>query len=476
MYTFSRNEIQQKNKSQHKNLTKGKYSKEQIKKIAPGILGVTLLIISLFFWLNNSNKAYAVFINGEKVGIVQNRSEGERAIESYMQAKSTELGKSTEIKDEIEFKEVKSEEYNESEIIPEEKLADILGENINLLVPAVALVIDGEEKVSVSNKEIAESIIQKAKDQYVSDDKNIKIISVEVNEEIEMVEKNVPVKEIIDEEKALKVATIGVEKMVTHVVEKGESFWSIAHDNNMKVSELREANPQVKSDKIIIGDEMNLIKAEPMIHVAVTTEITKKERIPYKSKYVNDSTLWRGKDKVKQSGKSGSKEVTYRNVAINGQQTEKEVLNEKIISEPVERIVLRGTKVVTASRGSGGSGDLAWPLRGYITSRYGYRGREFHTGLDIDGVTGDPIIAAEDGTVIQVSWGGNYGKMIKIDHGDGLQTWYTHMSKYEVKLGEKVKRGELIGRVGNTGRSTGSHLHLEVRVNGSHRNPLKYLD
>ncbi|MBN2426779.1 MAG: M23 family metallopeptidase [Deltaproteobacteria bacterium] len=122
-----------------------------------------------------------------------------------------------------------------------------------------------------------------------------------------------------------------------------------------------------------------------------------------------------------------------------------------------------------------------WPVKGWLTSLFGMRKspfsgkRVFHEGIDIACRTGTPIHASADGIVSRAGIRSGYGKLVVIDHGYGYQTYYGHNSKIFVKVGQRVKRGEKIAAVGNTGRSTGSHLHYEVRVNGAPVNPRKYL-
>lgn len=118
------------------------------------------------------------------------------------------------------------------------------------------------------------------------------------------------------------------------------------------------------------------------------------------------------------------------------------------------------------------------PVSGYISSRYGVRSRlraSTHTGLDIAASEGTPIKVIAQGTVTYTGWYGSYGLLVKVDHGKGVETWYAHSSKINVKKGQKVKSGDTIALVGNTGNSTGPHLHLEIRINGIHVNPQKYL-
>ena len=118
------------------------------------------------------------------------------------------------------------------------------------------------------------------------------------------------------------------------------------------------------------------------------------------------------------------------------------------------------------------------PIEGRITSRYGVSSsirKSTHTGLDISAVTGTDIKVVADGTVISAGYSGSYGYLVKVDHGNGVETWYAHTSKMYVKKGDTVKAGDVIAAVGSTGNSTGPHLHLEIRVNGETVDPQDYL-
>ena len=122
-----------------------------------------------------------------------------------------------------------------------------------------------------------------------------------------------------------------------------------------------------------------------------------------------------------------------------------------------------------------------WPAHGWLSGTFGGRAdpftgeRGFHGGLDISLDKGSPVYATADATVESASYTGNYGNLIVLQHGFGLSTRYGHLSKFHVRPGQKVKRGEVIGLVGSTGRSTGSHLHYEILVNGQLLNPLRLL-
>jgi murein DD-endopeptidase MepM/ murein hydrolase activator NlpD len=116
----------------------------------------------------------------------------------------------------------------------------------------------------------------------------------------------------------------------------------------------------------------------------------------------------------------------------------------------------------------------------YTASGYGtridpiYKTPKFHAGMDFSANIGTPIYATGNGVVKKAGWESGYGKLVIINHGFGYETWYAHLNDYDVRVGQKVKRGEVIGKVGNTGKSTGPHLHYEVHVKGKVVNPVNY--
>jgi murein DD-endopeptidase MepM/ murein hydrolase activator NlpD len=123
------------------------------------------------------------------------------------------------------------------------------------------------------------------------------------------------------------------------------------------------------------------------------------------------------------------------------------------------------------------------PLEGEIDlmSGFGIRQDPFtgspamHTGVDLHGRPGEAVRASADGTVTAAGWSGGYGRVVDIDHGSGLSTRYAHLSAIDVQVGERIKAGQIIGRLGSTGRSTGPHLHYETRINGEALDPNKFL-
>lgn len=146
---------------------------------------------------------------------------------------------------------------------------------------------------------------------------------------------------------------------------------------------------------------------------------------------------------------------------------------------------LRSMAVFRRSHARRASRDIMqpslWPINGQLLSPYGHRMDPFsgegayHTGVDIKAVTGTPVKAAADGVVLRAERFSGYGKLVILDHGSGIQTYYAHLSRHDVMPGQEIRCGEIIGAVGSTGRTTAPHLHYEVRIGGAPVNPSRYL-
>lgn len=143
-------------------------------------------------------------------------------------------------------------------------------------------------------------------------------------------------------------------------------------------------------------------------------------------------------------------------------------------AEIEQALLAHQAKAAVASLGTSGKGFI-WPLNGAVTSYYGPRWGRMHTGIDIDGYSGQPIVAAKEGVVVLASYYSGYGNAVILDHGGGFGTLYAHMSSIGASNGQRVQQGDIVGYVGCTGSCTGDHLHFEVRVNGSPTDPMPYL-
>jgi murein DD-endopeptidase MepM/ murein hydrolase activator NlpD len=174
------------------------------------------------------------------------------------------------------------------------------------------------------------------------------------------------------------------------------------------------------------------------------------------------------------------KNKLYKSLKQRRREYEAQVSEIEKSSKDLEVMIL---KKIAARKGGKvlGSGKMAWPVKGRITSRFGYRrhplwgGRHFHTGLDIAAKYGKAVKSADSGEVIFAGWWDGYGKAVVVDHGRKSTTVYAHLSRIYKKVGAIVAKGQVIGLVGSTGYSTGPHLHFEVRKNGKPVNPTKFL-
>ncbi|MGI9953046.1 M23 family metallopeptidase [Moorellaceae bacterium AZ2] len=429
-------------------------------------------VILLTGWrLAVAPNAWAVMIKGERVALAASREEAQQAIENILSAMREAGYEGARLAETIEYVPVR---VNSGEINTPEELEQLLAGRITFKTLATAIKIDGVPRALLRDEATAVALLEQLKKDFLPGE-GATVEEVKFKEEVTLDQQLASPEQIASPDQVLTLLKEGTEEARQYTVQEGDCLWTIAQKFGLPVEKLQEANPQIQGERLDIGQVINLATRNPLLHVVVVYRQEVIESIPYTTEVKTTSELWRGQERVKQAGSEGERKVTYRLVAENGRVLQREVLHAEVLKEPVTRIVERGTKVQVALAARGGSGRLAWPVSGPISSPYGYRGSEFHSGLDIAAPYGAAVGAAESGVVTQVGYVGGYGRMVTIDHGGGLVTRYAHLSGYNVKVGQRVSRGQVIGYVGTSGRTTGPHLHLEVLVNGEFRNPYQYL-
>lgn len=435
-----------------------------------GIAGGAVILLA--GWrLALAPNAWAVVVEGERVALAASREEAQQAVKNLLAALEARGFEGARLSATIEYVPIRVER---GAVRTPEELERLLAGRLSFEVPATALEIDGVPRALLRDEATARALLERLKEEYLPGE-GAQVEEVKFKEEVNLVPQVADPDDIASPDEVLALLKEGIEEVRQYTVQQGDCLWTIARKFDLSVEKLQEANPQIQGERLDIGQVINLSARKPLLNVVVVYRQEVTESIPYATEVKTTSELWRGQERVKQAGAEGEKKVTYRMVAENGRVVEKEVLEAKVLKEPVTRIVERGTKVQVALAARGGSGRLAWPVSGPISSAYGYRGSEFHSGLDIAAPYGAAVGAAEAGVVTQVGYIGGYGRMITIDHGGGLVTRYAHLSGYNVQVGQKVSRGQTIGYVGTSGRTTGPHLHFEVLVDGQFRNPYQYL-
>ena len=461
------------------------------------VFNIALPVLSLLFLFNVigawSDLTFALEINynDQVIGYVRSEAEYKEARELAFDRLDLSASSSapsntievTELIGEADFKikPVKLSQLNDAAEVCDKLIANSESKITN----ACGIYVDNTFICAVKNETDALSVLDNILAEHETDEANAVVSFVE---DIEYVQGLYP-----DNEGTVKDASYLSEKLnskkseaVYYTVQAGDTVSGIADKFDMKSSEIFNLNPKLKESiqigqKILISSEVNFIQ------VQVTKTETRKVEIGYDTIKVNTSSLYKGDKKVVTKGVKGLEEVTELVTYIDGVRVSSKEVSRTTIREAVNEKIQVGTKTHSYSSGGGGGsytgGRLGWPTIGAysISSRYGYRnfGDGWHGGIDIvrpGGSSGCTVVAAESGTVTFAGWYGSGGYTVIINHGGGLTTMYCHMQPgLKVRSGQRVSRGQAIGKIGATGYVTGAHLHFEVKVNGNNVNPALYL-
>lgn len=259
------------------------------------------------------------------------------------------------------------------------------------------------------------------------------------------------------------------EEKTVYYVQEGDCLSLIADKNNLSLDGLLALNEGMDEDTLIVpGDEIIIIVPTSELSVVITKQMTYEEDYNAEVQYVDDDTAYRGENKVISEGTTGHRRVTADITYVNGVQSDIEYLQQTIMTESQPKVIAVGTRTAPTY--------LKPIAGGSVSSPYGYRDGSFHKGVDWSVSMGTAVKASAAGTVLRAGWYSDYGYCVDIQHADGSMTRYGHLSSVEVSVGQKVSQGEQIARSGNTGYSTGPHLHFEIWLNGSTVNPLNYVN
>ncbi len=362
---------------------------------------------------------------------------------------------------------------------------DLAKDNRNSLVmtPMVTMVKEDESSVvtrTFTGTDGTESVEDSEASVEPVVEKDVRIdgetVAVDFAEDVMIVETYVDPEDIKDVATATELITKENDEPKMYKIGSGDVPSVIAENNDMTTTELYELNPGLKENarKMQIGDEVIVMVPEPELSVATDEEVTYTETIYKGTSYVDNPEKYKGSESTIDNGFNGVMEITALVSKVNGKEIGREITDKTVISEPKDRVISRGSKPLPPK---GATGNYIAPLSSYkITSPFGYRWGGFHYGIDLAAPSGTPVMAADGGTVTIAGWYGNYGYLVEINHGNGVRTRYGHNSKIDVKVGQQVAQHQVISKVGNTGRSTGPHVHFEIRFDGVCANPADYVN
>lgn len=435
------------------------------------LLYVTVLAVAIgaIAFEGTYTKAYVAYVDGKEVGVVANEEELDAIVGNVETRVASVLGEDYDYEAEITL----APAYLAADSLGDTRaVEEALFDEAGALKEAYAISVDGKELGYAAQAQDLEALLEQIAQPYLTED----TVSYEFLESVDIFPVEVPANTEFDMDALKATLTSSSVEQATYTIQAGDTFNAVAYSLDMTPADLKVLNPDVDINKLYVGQELLVRQAVPYLSIQTVTNETYEQAIESPVEYIETANLYVGNTSVKEQGTDGVAQVNAQVTYVNGVETERTVLSTTTVQEATTTYIYKGTtpKPATAS-----NGYFIWPVRGTITSYYGYRyifgSTSFHSGLDIAVPYGTAVKAADGGTVTYSGWQGSYGKLVVITHDNGTKTYYAHNSSLLVSVGDKVYQGQTIAKVGMTGTATGYHLHFEVRVGGRSVNPLNYL-
>lgn len=410
-----------------------------------------------------------VSVDGEVLGVVATAGEFDAVVEQVEAHASEILGREYTLESEISYK---TRLVEKEDVVSASGFESRLFDDIDDVVESYTLTVDGVTLGAVTDGAALDALLEEIQAPYVNEN----TVAVEFDQKIGIRQDYSAAGAVKSIAYLRNRLTANTTEAVTYEVKKGDTYYGIAGKYDMTLDELMAMNPDASLNSLMIGDVLTVQASVPFLGVRTVEAVTYEEAIQPPVEYQEDDSMYQGETKVLVAGEEGLARVSARVTNLNGMEESREILDSVTLTEPSTKVVAKGTKARPKTMPTG---TFIWPVRGTITSEFGYRSifgsYSYHSGMDIGVAYGTSIKAADGGTVTYAGWSGAYGYLVTISHGNGLETYYAHNSSLLVSVGSKVYQGQVIAKAGSTGRSTGPHCHFEVRKNGNRVNPRNYL-
>lgn len=493
----------------------------RFRQYIPVIISVifAMVIVLIFSVTGRDNdkvkEVYNVYLDGKLLGSVSSK----KALENYIDREQKELKEEYGV-DKIYVPngiDIEKQVTSNAKISSEKQIYKKIQDKKKFTIKGYVVTISGENGKELKINTIQKKLFDKAAKKVVNvfvEAKDVEKYRKDTQGKIETtgsiieniyIDQNITIKEAFistDELIFNDVTTLtkyllfgSLDKDEEYTVKPGDTIETVAFNNKLNTEEFLIVNPEFTSSKnlLSVGQKVSVALIDPILKVVVEKHIVEDMDKPYETVEKEDSNLSSGTEKVEVEGVNGIQRVTEKIKYTNGEISNSVIVKSDVIKEPVNKVVVKGNKKSFSYGGQyRGGGNyvelgkkLGWPtiFPYIITSGYKWRWGRMHNGIDIQCSYGSPVYSVDNGVVTKVNTGcpghgslgsncgGGYGNVIYVDYGNGLTARFGHLAAVYVSAGQRISRGQTIGAMGNSGRSSGTHLHYELRMNGNSFDP-----
>lgn len=397
-----------------------------LKERKPLLLAGIFILAAIGYFVYDSTFYYQMYFNGQAIGIVKEITVAEDTMLKIEEKVYKEYGENAYFEKEIDFEKVR---VDKKQLIEQEQLESTLLASLEVFKEAAIITVDGEEQLVLNSEEEANSVLDTIKNTFIeklqTTQEPFEVIDIAFNQDVQIVTKDVLEDSILTKEEAVNIINTSKSQVQTYNVVSGDNAWNISRAYQTDIGTLQQANSDKNIEKLMPGDTINLVVEDEFLDVAITIKKTVVEEIDFPVEKLKDSSLYIGESKVQQEGTKGQKEVTKEVSYVNGTISGEKILTEKVLVEPVKKIVLEGSKKrPSTSRGSRGvaptyNGEIGSSIvataKHYIGVPY-RRGGSTPAGFDCSGFT--KFVYAQYGINIPRTSGGQASAGGYVARGD----------------------------------------------------------